>query len=280
MNRGNGLLCSLFCVASIVNPALAVDTASSSKPTVTQEFTVPPLRMTYGDLDSLLVGVRRLVEKANTGISPNATRVTLSMSAGETTVSINGWASLLDTHGLPNVSRKVWFDYVVSTSGTEPVVEVRFLLEDYSRTVTVIGSDTAQVEAIAEFIRRHFGQLTTLSGGFGFRVIGFFLLVIVMSPFSTILVPGLLYRFVPALRRRVVTVQFAAPILTPLITVPIVMFALPWDEWLPGTAIYTGSASFIDRNANLIGALGTFLGVASVVVGVIKWLSKPRRSDG
>jgi hypothetical protein len=36
---------------------------------VTQEFKVVPLRMTYDDLDSLLVGIRRLVEKANTGVA-------------------------------------------------------------------------------------------------------------------------------------------------------------------------------------------------------------------
>ena len=157
-------------------------------------------------------------------------------------------------------------------------LEVRLFLQDFSRTVTVVGSDTAQVEAIAEFIRTHFNKHTTLLGGSVFRMIGYFPLSLVVFFIVTLLGPGVLFYLFPVLRRS--DAPQAISYLAAIVVILIVMFSFPWDEWFPGTAIYADSAIFVDRNANWLTALETLLTILTLVFALLKKLARTRQFGG
>lgn len=55
------------------------------------------------------------------------------------------------------------------------------------------------------------------------------------------------------------------------------LFFAAWDSWLPGVAIYSGTANFIDRNINLISFVAVILTFAGTV---LKEISKLRGQDG
>jgi hypothetical protein len=58
-------------------------------------------------------------------------------------------------------------------------------------------------------------------------------------------------------------------VLVLVVALNISIFALPWAVWFPGTTVYTGSASFIERHAAMIGVLGLIVGLASLVLAML-----------
>ena len=57
------------------------------------------------------------------------------------------------------------------------------------------------------------------------------------------------------------------------------VFALPWEIWLPGTAVVSGSASWIDRHANMLTFLGFLLALVVLIASLVRGFIRGTAQD-
>jgi hypothetical protein len=223
---------------------------------VTREFDIRAVRMSYDDLATIIENVRGMLEEANgpppAEPGPLGPYVSLSVSAGEDTLNIQDWPVLSKVRDLPPTGRSIRLRYRWDGA---PVAELAITLNDTKRTVTVAGSDTSQLNAVSSYLREALTSQSTYFGGSSFR----------FAVGVPIWIAGIVFlfaaRFLPSPAALFAWVCG--------IGAPLALFLVPWESLLPGAAIYSGSASFIDRNINLISFIGVILAIISLAISVI-----------
>jgi hypothetical protein len=263
-------LCSRAAFVILIVAALGAssDEGPANLPLLTKAFEIAPVRLTYVDVTDIVSGIRNLLPPANNDAKYDRPDVNLRISANGETLSFSSWGKLTDSNSLPSVSYSLDFAYR-SSSPDSPIYTVSIELHDFSRTVTVTGTHADQVQALAEYLRSRFDSHTTLFGGFIFRMVGaFFLFALSAASIAW------LWRFMPAESMfgnfsrgdaeslRALVTSMAAGLLGSLM-----VFALPWNKWYPGVAIYSGSANIFERYAPEIGACSLLVGILSLVYG-------------
>lgn len=122
--------------------------------TVERTLSIPTVSMTYDDAAFILNHIHKLIETANAGYKDQQGRikgdVTTSIAAGEDAVSLTGWRQLTDVQGLPKVAKSLGFNYSYYQA---PIASVELILSDTFRQISIQGTDEAQVQAIASFLR-------------------------------------------------------------------------------------------------------------------------------
>jgi len=214
-----------------------------------KRFDISPTHMTYSDLASLIANVNKLLQKANFE-NDRREEVSLSLSTGEDTININGWNDITKETGLPMVSHSVRFRYNMYDS---PVSNIEITLTDAVREISIKGSDSSQVQAISSYLKESLTPHHIIFGGDSFRTFGgmvlFFIAVILVN--------------IKNIKTREV---FIAPFIVGLLIMAVV-FIFPWSHWFPGVAIYAESASFIDRNINIISFVGVIFSILIPIIG-------------
>jgi len=256
----------LLCLLVLTSAASAIHAAEISEQehisTHAREFEVSPVSMSYEELAALIAGTHDIIEKANAGVPQDQYLhpiVSLSVAAGEDSVKTSDWTPITAEKALPPIAREVRFLY--HWDSASPIAEVSVSLTDGARVVNVEGTDSAQVAALAEYLRNSLGTSATLLGGLRIRMPAFYGLMLLFILLSFVLSS-----------RAAVPLKVVGAVLP--ISIPFIAFGLPWEVWLPGTAVVSGSASWVDRHANLLTVLGFFLSLAAVLSAAIARLRR------
>ena len=195
-----------------------------------------PVRFSQEQLLKLVDRLRVFAEQQ--GSSPaesDDASQTLSLSDEQTTLRISEEISVETLDAAPPVATSVYYEY---RNRTGVISSINIRLWDTSRTVEISGRSRDQVEAAASVASTIISQAETIVGGRTHRAFwGFFLLAggWILSLFAA----GRMF-LAPQLTRPILTLSMQ---LTGLIL--ILSIWLPWEEWLPGTAVYRDDASFL-----------------------------------
>ena len=179
---------------------------------------------------------------------------TLSLSDGQTTLRISEEISVETVDAAPPVATSVYYQYL---NRTGVISSINIRLWDTSRTVEISGRSRDQVEAAASVASTIISQAETIVGGSTQRGWGGFFLIVVGLILSV--GSGLILFLAPQLTRPILilSIQLTGLIFT-------LSIWLPWEEWLPGTAVYRDDASFLVRHTALL----TFLGFIASIVAI------------
>ena len=178
----------------------------------------------------------------------------------------------------PPVATSVYYQY---HNRTGVISSINVQLWDTNRTVEISGRSRDQVEAAASVASTIISQAETILGGSTQRIFGgFFLLFggLILNVGSLIL------------SRSAGRISLAPQLTRPIVTLPMQLTGLiltlsiwlPWEEWLPGTAVYRDDASFLVRHAALISFLGFIAAIVAIflsVIGIARGTQSPVKTE-
>lgn len=225
----------------------------AATPLTIKEFETPALRMTIGDLDQILNPVRELIAKANENTQNSYISENITLSHDGDSVRLESWSLLSDESSVPKYINSVRYRY--SAERNSPIVTLTIILQKSSRMISIEGTDKSQIESISAFLEKQLSRHSNfLSSGF-FKLIGAIVLMLV----------GIVMAYIRKGENDLVWPLNLAGLfvlLSPLV--------LPWDQWLPEVAIFTGSSSYIDRYINYISVFGTLVSVVGIIITIAK----------
>jgi hypothetical protein len=225
--------------------------------TYTRRSELPPVHLNYNDLAAIVGRAEQLISTANKPFSPEFERPSesLDLQDDQTKVEFTQDITTSALESAPPISNEIYFTY--SFNGA-PISNVTMYLYDYRRELSISGQSKTDVDALSQLMSSDLARHTTILGGFGFRTVGFLLLTIL---YSTLFALG----FAPNLSKmnRIITFSIAAILV-------ISVWAAPWQNWFPGTAVYSGDVSWFVRNQAIVSFMGM---CATVVFGFIAVLA-------
>jgi hypothetical protein len=254
---------SVLVVATMLTGPVRADAEAEPVATI-RTINLPPIAMTYRDLDSVLGDIGQIVQPDS---KAKATDLSLSISGEsesgeEVGLELHSWGKLLDAGNLPPVANSVSLIYRVS--GSAPISRVEVMLHDSFRLVKLTGNDRVRVEAASAAIQSMFKNYyyTTPFAGVWLRVA---LFAIGALTFGTVITWA--SARIPAAHPWLIIAIYVGGFVGFLG----LTFVPPWDRWLPGTAIYNDSASFLTRHQDAIGLIGLLLGLWPILQGIFTW---------
>jgi len=248
-------------------------TAQTSESTRTTQYS--PLHLSYDDLSKTVIKIHRLVQKANEGVDCKTATEDLEVNNGAVGIRITGDFSPSAFGGAPEVAYSV--DYNYDGCREAPISSVTLGLQDWDRKLTVKGRSADQVQELTGAITEDVTRFQCILAGGRFRIVGFMPLFLVCAASLVIGFGGTIEPAPPVIGRRLglVFIGFGLCIF-------LAVLICPWAEWFAGTAVYSGSASFLERHAAEI----TFLSVIAtllmpVLTGVLGvWYKKRQPGAG
>lgn len=236
-----------------------IPTLSYSQPIAERRIKLDPIRMTYEDLSNILSDLELLIKNANQNVVKesdySSESVDVSIGSEQETVRFTGWQKIKNTPHLPNIGNSIRLNYSYIKA---PISSIDITLVDAFREIKVTGSDYTQVNAISLALQDHLDRHTTIFGGIGFRMIC--AVIFLMS--CSLLAPLLFHK-----HKNFHVIHFSMIIASNLI-----VFLLPWDVWIAGFSVYMGSASFIDRNINMISFIGVLISLVPLLFAAFRFL--------
>jgi hypothetical protein len=218
---------------------------------------LPPLRMSYDDVMSLVEKARELG-----GVSSDETEM-LEVSTNKTKYSLRSGFTRDDPNRAPEVAYRLVYNLRRANS---PVSQIEIYLTDYSRAVRVSGTAGTSVDATTLALMTNLNEHTSRYGGFWLRYSGGVFL------FLLLFVAAIAGKLLPADAPRPVTYL---PMIFVLLILGVVWLP-PWELWLAGFKIYQGSASLIVRYSAEISFLSFLLGLPGIVALVVSAIRKGR----
>ena len=238
-----------------------------------------PVRFSQEQLLELVDRLRVFAEQQGSSLaeSDDASQ-TLSLSDGQATLRISEEISVETLGASPPVATSVYYQY---HNRTGVISSINVQLWDTNRTVEISGRSRDQVEAAASVASTIISQAETILGGSTQRIFGgFFLLFggLILNVGSLIL------------SRSAGRISLAPQLTRPIVTLPMQLTGLiltlsiwlPWEEWLPGTAVYRDDASFLVRHAALISFLGFIAAIVAIflsVIGIARGTQSPVKTE-
>jgi hypothetical protein len=222
---------------------------------------LPPLKLSYEELSRLLEKAHNLLSTANAQADKREyLREKITLAAGSDKIEISGFA-LDSTTRLPKAAYSFSYSYYWSDA---PLSSFQMDFGDYSRRITVSGTEGDQVEAICSALERDCLEHSVFIGGSLFRALaGNFLLI------------GLIVSLTLTAAYCIVERRWRALGMPLCSLIALVMLlTLPFEELLAGFAVYRGNASFLVR----YGPQLSFLGVIVSIVGIPLSYFLPRLS--
>jgi hypothetical protein len=229
--------------------------AQTSESTRTTEYSA--LRLSYDDLSKTVIAIHHLVQKANEDVDCGGALESLEVDNGVSGITTSEDFSPAALSGAPETAYRA--EYYFSCWGQAPISKVTLWLWDTSRTLTVTGRSAEQVQALSSFVTGNLSQFESVWGGLGFREVGSILLVLIAW------LPIMGARQGEIGRHFLLLVGFG-------LAVSLALGVCPWSKWFPGTAVYSGSASFFVRNEPIISFSSVI--VTLVTSGLGMWDAK------
>jgi hypothetical protein len=243
----------ILCFLGFVSPILAQTTYSKSAE-------LPAIHISTSDLQDLLQKAHSLLSAANASAKPKYVRETIKIGENNLSVDIGGHD--LGVGKIPKVFHS--FEYSFDSDGNASVARINIRLGDYSRALTVSGTNPDQVDAIFSGLRDEMERSATSFGGSGLRLgVGMITFVIL---FIALFVLAIAY-FDGQKRDTLVPIVLILALL-------ILLFVLPLNEMLTGFVAVSGDASFIVRYGPEISVAAFILGLLSFPFTLIPLLKR------
>lgn len=226
---------------------------AEAQPSYRRTAAIPPVRLSQAELAGIVEGVQKIVTRANSEAPSDAPdRLDLSLSDGQHEISIQLPEHAGQLQRAPGTSTRLSVSFWRKNA---PIAQVMIILADYSRSIEVAGTSPEQVDALMAYLETELLSYRTWIGGPLFR---WGLYVLLYLVFLQVFVFIMISYSVPE--------KVGAPLAGVLAPVPVVLLVwlLPFDGWLPGTAIVAGEASLLVRWApglTLVGAVLTAIGL-------------------
>ena len=267
---------NLYVVLSVVlfSGILILTLPASAQQTHTRNITLCAVDMSYAELATLVKRMREFHENVNHDISGRHLREVLTLQDGLVTLESRNDFTLIALENGPEVATTVW--YRMTIDDTAPISSIDLHFQDYKRKVTVSGTDRDLVHGlllvISEEVERvacSFGGGST-RGNFGFGIWGLGALLAFGS-------------FMLIRLRRNATSGHWIPLFASGISVVlfVIVLALPWDDWLPGTAIRLHPRSTWNQISPFVAVFGLLFSFVSVSLSFVFFFGRRRgQSDG
>jgi hypothetical protein len=222
-----------------------------------RQTTFPPLKLSQEDLKALISNIEIYVAKAN---SESVTTVVhqVEISDNEKTITYKGPAASLPFERLPEICYKLTYLYYLPYSEDSSVSQIQMNFDDYSRTLTVQGSQPEQVDGLFLLIQDDISKHISRFGGSGFRqslvmliylfLIGMFFLFYYLHNNGWYIAFGIICGA----------------------TVLLVGFFLLLQKILPGFALISGEVSWIRRYSAEIGFYGLIITLLVAIIPFLK----------
>ena len=215
-----------------------------------------PVRFSQEQLLELVDRLRVYAEQQGpTTADSDDARHTLSLSDGQSTLRITEEISMETLGSAPPVVTSVSYEY---RNRTGVISSITVRLWDMRRTVEISGRSRDQVEAAASVASTIISQAETIVGGSFQRGLGGILLL------TTAL-------FLSLTTFGVYPLSLVLKIIGLFLNLSVWLF--PWDEWLPGSAVYRDDASFFVRHAATFSFLGFIATIVTIFYGLVRILA-------
>ena len=232
----------------------------STAATFSESVELSPIRSTYSSVYKTVSRVRTLVAQANSGDSAKYESETLLLVRGGSKLELPKGFQEDALDRAPEVANSIWYEYKNIKDGAS-ISEVEIRLGDGSRTVTVEGSSKEQVDALIGIIDDDFHKMRGIFGGADQRyIVGVFLYIIIII----ILVIGWGFLMYGGPNEDLGFVFFVFAI-----ALFLMIFAINWEKWFPGTAIFAGEPSILTRYSHIISLLGLIVTIVPIVSAII-----------
>ena len=239
---------------------LLVGELASAQANYTKTAEIPPLRVTFSDLQGIINKNEKLVAGANAGTKP--WREEIAMKAGSIQVRIPGHFLLPPNAKVPNQIDS--FTYTYSADNQSPIVRIDFDFNDYRRILTVEGASPEQVDAIFSVTREDLNSISSNLGGSNNRIIFGMIIFWVISIILGVSGIGWYQSRNP--KWRVISY--------PAILLIVVIFVLPTRDLLSGFMATRGEPSFMIRYGPFISFFGFIVSIINIPISLIQWHGK------
>ncbi|MFJ2989921.1 hypothetical protein ACIPF8_18810 [Collimonas sp. NPDC087041] len=249
------VFCSIFVILGLWSSQIDAQTL------YTKTVSLPPLRISFSDLQAMLEKSNVLLNSANGSISTLREEVVLG--ANNLRVHIDGHK--LDPSGAKIPKYIDFFSYSYVAKGDAPISSVSLDLADYDRTLSVQGQSPDQVDALAAALGQDLTALSTPIGGAAIKsLLGF-------SLYTILLWVGVGFSFHWFYTRR--NIFLLPPFAT--IGIYVVTRIVPFDQLLAGFSATDGDPAFIVRYGAQI---GFWVGVGPIAFSFLWYLIRTFRS--
>jgi len=236
--------------------------ASTMAATYSRSAQLTPVRMSQSELLSIVGRIRAFVDFANRDIEPERRSEKFELEGGPSKLVLTGRFGASELAGAPEFATRVLYWYRVNRDA--PISDVSIWLSDYSRELAVEGTSREQVEALVSLMSQDLGARSIPFGGRMQRLFGG--LVLMLVGWGVVALSNL------ARNRRIQIALMVSGLLLVLCTI-----VLPWSDWLPGTAVYPGDASWLVRNSPFLSLLGVVLTLVTFVLSTAYSAYKGKR---
>jgi hypothetical protein len=224
-----------------------------------KEVEIPACKLTYKNLNKIFESLRSNLNSFTSSEDKDNIRESIKISGRDITVRKSDAFLLLAKDRLPDIASHIFYQY---SSPSSQVSEISIYMTDRIRTVSVSGKSPDNVDAVVALLYEKFNKEKIVMGGAKFRLWGGFLLFI----FAMLLWNAPLW--LKGLNRVHKTSFIVSGVALYLCTL-----FLPFDDWFPGFAVYTDSASFFSRHATEISFVSVLLSVVFFVASIFfSWL--------
>ena len=228
-------------------PAAAAQTFSRS-------VTFCALDMSFAEAAEIIQQIRDYYQKANLYNTDQRLSEELTLQDDSVKLELTDEFDLTALQQGPE--KATTLSYSMTIFEDAPISRINLSFRDQERVLTVSGTDSDRVYGLVSSVSRQIERIGCSLGGNKTRInlgSGLLFLSILLSFSAKFMTIGL----------RLQVVVLLVPV-----SVPIIIFALPWVDWLPGTAIHLHPISIWDQLEPFLAVLtvlGSLFGIAAFI---------------
>ncbi len=144
-------------------------TLLADEPTYTKTTSLPPLRITYDELQSALDKSARSLTTANASFRGDRVSESAQLKHGETQIEIPGHQLRGAGAKLPKLATEFRYTATQYPRSSAPVATVSMIFYDHDRRLEVEGASPEQVDAVFAALKSDFLAISSPMGGSWFR---------------------------------------------------------------------------------------------------------------
>jgi hypothetical protein len=229
-------------------PALAETTYSKT-------VDLPPLRISFSELQNLLDKGTALISEANK--SKPQWREEIQLRKGELRIKISGHQLNPEGAKIPEVIDT--FDYNAYTLVQAPITRMVLTFNDYTRSMLIEGQSPEQVDALHAVLKDDLFKLSTSLGGRGLKAfLGFPLIYILGLAFIWLSVTWI------GRRRPILLLPISISFLF-----LVMLLLLPIDDLFAGFSAVRGDASFLVRYGAVLSLIVSLVAIPISLVPML-----------